>query len=146
MNVPPKPASSVRRCLLFALLTALVVAVVLATMARPRPPAITRDAEARIQAGMTRDELEAMLGGPARDDSTGPTELDPDGRPQVLGHPAPLNMTPISEWISDEVMIRVAFDASGRAEWISTCPLRRAYPGIQPTVEHWVFRCQNRFR
>jgi hypothetical protein len=64
----------------------------------------------------------------------------------VLGRPAPANVTVIHEWISDEVMIRVAFDADGRAEWISTCPLRRTYPGMQPTVEHWVFRLQRRFR
>jgi hypothetical protein len=34
----------------------------------------------------------------------------------VLGRPAPPMVTNIDEWISDEVMIRVAFDADGRAE------------------------------
>jgi hypothetical protein len=147
VNAPSKSASGARRrFLLFALLSVLVVAAVFVAMVRPRPSAITRDNEARIHEGMTVDELEAILGGPPRDESTGPTDYDPDGLTHVLGRPAPPMVTNISEWISDEVMIRVAFDAGGRAEWISTCPLRRTYPGIQPTVQHWLFRYQKRFR
>jgi hypothetical protein len=147
VNAPSKSAFGARRRLLLtALLTVLVVAAVLAAMVRPRPSAITRDNEARIHEGMTRDELETILGGPPRDESTGPSDYDPNGLTHVPGRPPPPIVTTISEWISDEVMIRVAFDAGGRAEWISTCPLRRTYPGIQPTVQHWLSRVQKRFR
>jgi hypothetical protein len=145
VHAPSTSATGARRRLLLALLAVLAVAAVFAAMAPPQPSAITRDNEARILEGMTMDELAAILGGPPRDESTGPTDLDPDGFTQARVHaPAP-NGSPISEWFSDEVMIRVAFDARGRAEWISSCPLRRTY-GIQPTLQHWLYRYQMRFR
>ena len=127
-----------RRLLLFALLSAIVVAAACTAVVRPRPSAITRENEARIRDGMTLDELQAILGGPPRDRSTGPTDYDPNGVTHVPGRPPPARVTTISEWISDEVLIRVAFDADGRAEWITTCPLRRTYPGVLPTLRHWL--------
>ncbi len=107
-----------------------------------RPSAINRENEERIQEGMSWDELSVILGGPPRDVSTGPTELDPGELIVRIGRPLPPSVTRIYEWMSDEGMIRVTFDAGGRAEWISTCPLRRTYPGIQPTVRHWLYRFQ----
>jgi hypothetical protein len=128
-----------RRVLLIALLIVLVVAAVWALVVWPRPTAITRENEARIQEGMSWDELKAILGGPPRNESTGPTELDPDALVGV-GRAPPPSVTRIYEWISDEVMIRVAFDVDGRAEWINTWPLRRTYPGVVPTIHHWLQR------
>lgn len=147
MNVPPKSAPGARRRVpLIVLPPVLAAAAVCAAMVWPRPSAITRENEARVHEGMTRDELAAILGGPPRDESTGPTDCDPNGLTHAPGRPAPPSVRTISEWISDELMIRVAFDADGRAEWISTCPLRRTYPGVLPTVHHWVLRFQKRFR
>jgi hypothetical protein len=37
---------------------------------------ITRENAARIQNGMTLEEVEVILGGPARDDATGPATWD----------------------------------------------------------------------
>jgi hypothetical protein len=128
-----------RRLLLFALLTVLVVAALWATMGWRRPSAITRENETRLRVGMTLDKVEAILGGPPRDERSGPTELDPDAYTTLKPDPPPpAKVSPISEWFSDEVMIRVMFDADGRAEWISTCPLRRTYPGLPATARHWL--------
>jgi hypothetical protein len=102
----------------------------------PGPSMITRENEARIHEGMGMEELRAILGGPPRDDSTGPTELDPDAPIDRVGCPPPSSVTPIYEWQSDQVLIRVHFDTDGRADWISTCPLRRTYPGVFETAQH----------
>lgn len=74
-------AMSRRLLLRFALLTAILVAAVL----WPRPSAITRENQAKVHEGMTRDEFEAILGGPPRDESSGPTEYDPNGPTPVPG-------------------------------------------------------------
>ena len=143
VNAPSKSASGARRRVhLLALLTVLVVAAVCAAMVWPRSSAITRENEARIHEGMSWDELKVILGGPPRDESTGPTELDPGALAVRIGRPPPPSMTRIYEWISDEVLIRVAFDANGRAEWITTCPMRRTFPGVVPTVRHWLRRLE----
>src|SRR5262245_56466059 len=117
----------------------LVVAAVCASIVWPWSSAITRENEAKIHDGMSWDELKVILGGLPRDESTGPTELDPTSALAVrIGRPPPPSVTRIYEWISDEVMIRVAFDADGRAEWITTYPMRRTFPGVVPTVRHWL--------
>ncbi len=141
MNASSKSGAR-RRVVLIALLTGLVVAAVCAAMVWPRSSAITRENEARIHEGMSWDELKVLLGGPPRDESTGPTELDPGALSVRIGRPVPPSVTRIDEWISDEVLIRVAFDANGRAEWIDTCPLRRTFSGVVPTVRHWLQRLQ----
>jgi hypothetical protein len=130
VNAPSNSATGARRrVLLIGLLTVLVVAAICASLVWPRSSAITRENEAGFHEGMSWDELKVILGGPPRDVSTGPTELDP-GAPMVrIGRPLPPSVTRIYEWISDEVLIRVAFDADGRAEWITTCPLRRTFFG-----------------
>jgi hypothetical protein len=128
-----------RRLLLLAVFTALVVAVVAAALLCQHT-SITRENEARIREGMTMAELEAILGGPPRDEISGPTDYDPDAATVRVGRPTPTVVTRIYEWRSDEVLIRVHFDAAGRAEWINTCPLHRVYPGVVATVRHWLRR------
>src|SRR4051812_12875345 len=64
-----------RRLLLFSVPAALVAGLLAAWLLWPRT-AITRENAERVQVGMTRAEVEAILGGPARDDSTGLTHLD----------------------------------------------------------------------
>src|SRR5262249_32296804 len=141
VNIPTKSASATRRrVLLIGLVIVLVVAAVCAPMVWPRSSAITRENEARTHERMSWDQLKVILGGPPRDESTGPTELDPGALAVRIGRPTPPSVTRIYEWISDEVLIRVAFDADGQAEWITTCPLRRTFPGVVPTVCHWLRR------
>jgi hypothetical protein len=81
----------------------------------PRGSAITRANAAMIEKGMTLGEVEAILGGPARDESTG--VLDPD-----------LKMAPGNlwrEWRSDEVIIHVLIDRNGRVSVSTVVAVRR---------------------
>lgn len=67
----------IRRILLFGLFATLTGAWLL----WPRPTtAITRENAERIKLGMTIAEVEAILGGPARDDNAGPIEVDDPGK------------------------------------------------------------------
>src|ERR1700722_14500609 len=69
-----------RRVLLIGLLAATVALGVCEWMLWPRPPsAITRANAAKITEGMTLAEVEAILGGPPRDESTGTVVSDFDG-------------------------------------------------------------------
>jgi hypothetical protein len=69
------------RRLLIALPVAVVLTLALAWLLWPRM-AITRDNAAKITVGMTLAEVEAILGGPARDETTGPVTLDWDSDQQ----------------------------------------------------------------
>jgi hypothetical protein len=133
-------AMSRRWRFLFAVPALLALVGTCALLAWPRASAITRENEARIREGMTPDELRAILGGPPRDASSGPTDLDPDALAGRMGRPAPPSVTRIYEWRSDAVLIRVHFDADRRVDWLDSCPLRRTYPGALETVQHWVHR------
>ena len=64
-----------RRLLLFGMLAIATVFAVAVWMLWPRP-GITRANAMRIEVGMTRADVEAVLGGPARDESVGPTKID----------------------------------------------------------------------
>jgi hypothetical protein len=79
---------------------------------------ITRANAARIENGMTLEQVEAILGGAPRDESTG--ILDPDlkmgGGPDMRSR----------EWRSDEVIIHLMFDRDGLVNSITAVPVRRA--------------------
>jgi hypothetical protein len=104
-----------RRLLLFGLLAGLLVLGVGGWLLWPWPrsSAITAENAAKIQKGMTLAEVEAILGGPARNETTGPTfyELVRSFDKGILGFDADL----IKEWISDEVGVILVFDAEGCA-------------------------------
>jgi hypothetical protein len=90
--------------------------------------AITRENAAKVQVGMTLAEVEAILGGPARDESTGPTERDDDpgaagpGGGGVIGFAWALgpslpdgNPSDLRKmWATDHLMVVVAFNGGGR--------------------------------
>jgi hypothetical protein len=59
-----------RRLLVFGLLTTVMAPVLGVWLLWPQSSAIKCENAARIQEGMTLAEVEAMLGGPARDEST----------------------------------------------------------------------------
>src|SRR5581483_10591386 len=74
-----------------------------AWMVWPRPSAITWDNAAKIKAGMTLREVEAILGGRARDDTTG-LIINRDFVIELAGAVQ-------REWRSDTVIAIVCFDA-----------------------------------
>lgn len=106
--------SARKRCLLLALPSAFVVLGVGAWVLCPHT-AITRENAERIQEGMTQAEVMAILGGPPRDESSGPLDMDePDE-----GFPELIREARLRQWIDCEV--RASFDPEGgkRAAWQS---------------------------
>jgi hypothetical protein len=132
------------RCLL--LLTMVVIAMVASGvwMFWPRS-AITRANAARIQVGMTVEEVEAILGGPARDESTGPCRLDPSGTEE--GHALKLEviwmyieMRPGIQWRSNSVVICVHEGREGQ-DWrvteIKYVPMQRTEESPLDMLRRW---------
>ncbi len=77
----------------------LTVAVALGVwLSWPPPPGITPAHAARIMDGMTRRDVEAILGGPARSET--PQKMDASG--------------PEETWNSDTVRVVIVFDADNR--------------------------------
>jgi hypothetical protein len=81
----------------------------------PRPDRVTRENVHRISEGMTRAEVEAILGPPG-DYSTGP--LREHGCPQSSYHDLAMLMAEVGEggalWLSDTGQAVIWFDSRGR--------------------------------
>src|SRR5438132_10837818 len=86
-----------RRLLLFGVSVALAVVALIALLLPPRATSINWANAENIRNGMTVGEVEAILGGPARDDSTGPLE------------PAVMLWTrgQLLRWLSDSLSVSV---------------------------------------
>jgi hypothetical protein len=143
-----------RRLLLYLVASAIGLGLGL-WLLRPHQ-AITRRHAAQIKNGMTLAEVESLLGGPERIETTGPTEgdgNDRDDRPeaqelaaeQFLGalihltqtrrlHAGSLKRT----WGSDDVAIFVLFDAEERVIGCAVRPLRRAPETIIAMLCRWL--------
>jgi hypothetical protein len=134
------------RRLLIGLPVALVVlGVVIAWLFWPRT-AITRENAARIQMGMTLAEVEAILGGPARDDSSGPRikEGDPPEAAESSIFLFQLAVSgvrvqhPCKLWESDRVLIRVDFDdVEKRVTGTDFLPVHRRHESPLDLVRRW---------
>src|SRR5688572_11511735 len=100
-----------RRRLLLGLLAALVPLPVMVWLLWPHPSAITMENVAKIKSGMTLAEVEALLGGPARDDSKGPAlaGVNLEGFELALKE-----AKEAKEWVSDEVRVKVWLDEKDR--------------------------------
>jgi hypothetical protein len=103
--------------------------------------AITRENAARIQVGMTLAEVEALLGGPDRIDTTAPVEPDAvddqeAARPEAVQFQLTLTRlgksrraqigSSLRTWGSDRIAIFVVFDDAQRVADFAFRPLRRA--------------------
>jgi len=125
-----------RRLSLFGLPVALVALGVAGWLLLPRT-AITRENAAKIQEGMTLAEVEAILGGPARDDTTGPTTGNaPWGTAQIIGHIPRWVST--KDWDSDSVSIVVRFDSDQRVTDYLAYHTRRTDVGVLAMFRRWV--------
>jgi hypothetical protein len=138
--------STGRRRLLLSTIVAIVVAVVLAVVVwllQP-PTAITRENAAKIKEGMAMDEVEAILGGAARDETTGPVirEEPPEFAPRDASGRSfritILDQRPHLEWHSDEVRIWVHFDSNGNVTECTYFPTHRAEESLLDKLRRWL--------
>jgi hypothetical protein len=138
-----------RRYLLLGLLTACVVLGVSLWLLWPRS-AINEDNYARIEVGMALDEVEAILGGPARDESTGPlvsrarTDDDDMGWFDVeffqfsYDWRVPLESRSPRHWRSDRLLIRVEVDPQGRVAAKDSLAVRRMDESPLAMLRRWL--------
>src|SRR5436305_330604 len=98
-----------RRRLLLLSLAAIAVVLMVAWLLWPRT-GITRENARRIELGMTLAEVEAILGGPARDESSGPLTHDLGPIHVALSHGGPEGFPAAQRWLrwkSDSVTVDV---------------------------------------
>jgi hypothetical protein len=136
-----------RGLLLFGLPAGLGAIVVTAWLHWPRT-AITRENVAKIRDGMTVAEVEDILGGPARDDSTGPVASDnqkPGNDAEFVVHPLMIDLMfggrdaprPL-EWRSNETVILVQFGPHGRVILRHYFDTRRVQEGPFDVLRRWL--------
>src|ERR1700722_7606055 len=102
-----------RRRKVLVTLVGLAVVAVGAFVLWPRKHRITRENYERIREGMSRAELEAILG-PSGDYTTGPVLLNAGTRSVIdIGDDGNPHDFPATEWRGDTASVWVAFSASG---------------------------------
>ncbi len=138
-----------RRRLLYLSLAAVAVGLGVGVWTlRPRT-AITRENAAKIEQGMTLAKVEAIMGGPPRDESTGaPLVADePDERDVVPPTPRLLRRARVRllrfgehglEWRSDEVTLSVFTDADGCVADYSDMYTRCGHEGTLHWLRRWL--------
>jgi hypothetical protein len=96
-----------RRIIAFACIAVLGITAAGVWLLWPRPTAITSENAERIQFGMTLQEVEAILGGPARDET--------DGRGGAVFPVSDMVIRHWSSWKGREYTVLIAFE-NGRVE------------------------------
>jgi hypothetical protein len=134
-----------RRLLLLTIAAVVVVLVIAVWLVWPGPSAITRENAARIKEGMTLAEVEAILGGPARDETTGPVEREdppefapPDARGIRWRITIADMRSSLQRWESDQARVWVHFDAEGRVTDCQHFSMRRANEGPIDMLRRWL--------
>jgi hypothetical protein len=134
-----------RHLLLFGLPVALVALGVWGWMLLPRT-AITPENAAKIKEGMTLAEVEAILGGPARDETTGPTVdtedlVIPPGQrifDQGIADDYGEDVGNERYWYADTVSLGVRFDLEKNVTGKSYWRTRRTKESQLDTVRRWL--------
>lgn len=155
-----------RRLLLFSLLAGLFTLGVGAWLLWPRT-AITRENAAKIQIGMTLAEVEAILGGPVRNDATGPIVVAFDEDGNELGDEAriadffvkegqAIRPFPVADergavhhfghvtvgwarhWLSDSARVGIVFDSADIVTEFRVSPMRRMQESPIDVVRRWL--------
>ena len=126
-----------RRLLFFGLLATLTGLGVGGWLLWPRT-AITRENARRIQVGMTLAAVELILGGAARDDSTGPVEMESSEIVEL----APISDLDLDggrhDWKSDHVLVEVVFDRNRQVAEVSVIPMRRSDESPLDRLRRWL--------
>jgi hypothetical protein len=135
-----------RRLLLFPFLAAVLVGLAFVVwLLWSRPTAINRENAAKIQEGMTLAEVEAVLGGPPRDDGNGVLAFQRvDGSEGTMTRSelrSEMNQLPdVKQWLSDEVLVEVTLDHAGRVASTTIDPVRLAHLGPIDWLRRWLGR------
>jgi hypothetical protein len=125
-----------RRLLLLGLLVSLIALGAGTWLFLPRT-AITRENAEKIQKGMKLAEVEAILGGPERDESTGRLEQDgSDDDPARKYVDAVIGKR--KNWRSDRVIIDVYMDAAGRVQVCYRLKVRRMHESPVAVFRRWL--------
>jgi hypothetical protein len=141
------------RLLLIGHLAVIAVLCVASLLFWPRPSAINRENFERLEIGMALADVETILGGPARNESTGPlTSDEPEGA--VAGGPETQLVLvpdggwvssgggqfvpPAKQWLSNTQLICVSLDHSGRVESCHAVPVRRMQEPPLETLRRWL--------
>jgi hypothetical protein len=144
-----------RRRQLFGLSAALVAVALAVWLLGPRT-AITAENAEKIQVGMTRAEVEALLGGPARDEAGGALEPLFDGSESALERDALRERLAMARhgdrltrngaatiayksWESGQVVVLIGFQ-EGRVDVIDINPARPIHRGPLDRLRRWLGR------
>ncbi len=139
-----------RRLLLFGLLAGLLAGGAGVWLLWPRT-AIIRENFDKVQVGMNLAEVEAVLGGPERNESTGPLMGDSgndehDHLQAIVWRERVFDTMPRTEnpypavkwWTSDVLMVRVDFDENGQVAAREYLPMRRVPESLFERLRRWL--------
>jgi hypothetical protein len=136
-----------RRNLLLFAVSVLAATLAVGTCLLWPTTQITRDSAARIREGMALADVETILVGRARDESTGPimADLPEEEKNELavremswnyadLGYNTP---EPIV-WTSNRAVIRVDLDFAGRVRLVRVLPVRRVQEHPVEMLRRWL--------
>lgn len=132
---------TLRRLLLFGLLAGLIALGACVWLLWPRT-AITRENAAKIREGMTLAEVQAILGGPERNESSGPLCPDePDGEAGEFVASWYQDMKLMEGrhvWGSDKIIIVLRVENDGKVSSPSCIPMRRMNESPLEILRRWL--------
>jgi hypothetical protein len=106
-----------------------------------------------IHDGMTLPEVEAILGGPARSEQSGPWVFDIDHEEAVAVDREVIAMhqslqaaavaqvhTSLNQWASDRLIVWVEFDGAGLVKSSTAMAIRRSHESPLAVLRRWLSR------
>jgi hypothetical protein len=136
-----------RRRKLVVLVVGLAALVAVAMLVLwPRPDRITRENYERIKEGMSRAEVESLLGAPG-DYRTGPVGYQTAEYKEAVGRPASISLrgTKPALWLGDRGLVEVAFGQDGRA-LDSESGFYRGVKLAQDPLDNLLWRAERQWR